>query len=334
MSEGSNLQLAYRCLARLSANARTRAQPLLRRGRAMGAVVLAGLVQCFLIPPLSAQHLGDMLVASAEKGRGALLALYDFRQPVQLSRTFAQGDIVFFTSITPGFDALISDDPSRSAYRLKDGTAVRVELVGVSPGASVKIGNRILDTVGASVTLGTMPNLHVHPEWRLLIAEGTTGEFWIEFKLSTTARGYSSSPPYRLRFALPTPEPTLTPSVVMRSPTPSFTAEPTATFTPTNTANSEPRWTPTSSATPTRQETTRTPTATPSPQPSPTPSSTPTAGIRSDFNCDGRVTAADIVAEIAAAVGATATFFPGEVCGQNPGPGHGFSRTIADLFSD
>ncbi len=312
-----------------------RIQQAARLVRSVCALALASFVQCFLICPLGAQHQEDLLVASAARGGGALKVLYDFDQTVQLSRTFAQGGVVLFTSINPGFDAVPSDDPSRSVYRIKDGVAIRVELVGVAQGVSVKIGNRVLETPGASASLGTMPNLHVHPEWRLLTTEGTTGEFWVEFKLSTTARGYSSSPTYRLKLALPASEPTPTAGVLTRTPPPSPTPERTATSTVTSTATSEPSTTPTSTETPTKVEATATFTPTPTPRPSLTPSGTPTVGFRSaDFNCDGRVTAADIVAEIVAAVGTTAVLPPEEVCGLDPGVEHGFWRTILDLFSN
>lgn len=122
----------------------------------------------------------------------------------------------------------------------------------LSAGASARVGTRTLDEPGESATLGSFendPEVHVHPQWRLILPKETNGTYEVSFRLSAT--GFTDSPVYTV--LITNEEPLLTPTA---------TAELTATeveeATPTPTEQVE--------ATPTAtEEGERTPTATEQP---------------------------------------------------------------------
>lgn len=240
----------------------------------------------------------DMHVYSTAPGGGALTLDFGFEEPIGLFRNLCVVDRCLYASTNPGFNMPPADQPGRSLYLLRPRTALTFEIVALDPGVSVKIGTAVLNAPGARAGLGTTPDIHVHPSWQVTIPAGQSGTYQLRFRLTTSSRFYDPSAIFTLRMRAGEPAP-------LPTPTATFTATlalPTSTATPTVTPS--PTVTPTGTATPS-------PTPTPTP-PSPSPTRAPAVGA--DANCDGSVTAADLV-ETVRARGATVTS-----CGADPAP--------------
>jgi hypothetical protein len=143
---------------------------------------------------LWAQHAGDMLIGSTADGGGSLAIDYDFGSKIVVTPSFSGGGLTLYTATDPGFDVVLADRPG--FYRLDGATLVRLEVVGLDAGVSFKVGSTTLDAPGESATIGTMPDLHVHPEWRLTLPDGVTGDYAFSFRLTTTSAAYGSSAVY------------------------------------------------------------------------------------------------------------------------------------------
>lgn len=251
-----------------------------------------------LVTGVQGQHAGDMVIGSSSVGGGALRIRYDFSVPIRVVPAFQAGGIVLYTATNPGFDALLRDEPQEGLYALAAGIQVRLELGRTDSGASIKIGGNTLDQPGESVTLGSMPNLHVHPEWRAMLREGVGGPLRLAVKLTTPSRRYRESAAYDVVLepsvaqtptAAPSPSST---SVSTRTPSPTTTASGTVTRTssPTPSLTPTPVRTPTPSASASGSPTPRLPTLSPRPSPP------------GDINCDGYWTVADLVAAVCSKV--------------------------------
>lgn len=162
--------------------------------------------------PVFAQHDEDMLIGSTAAGGGALLVDFDFDDKVLATPSVLPG---FFTTTEPGFDAVT--EPLSGRFPLANGTTVSVELMGAAAGVQMQIGGMTLDGPGDEAVIGTMPSLHVHPQWQLLLDDGVTGDFTIAFRL--TASGYQASPTYTATITNLEDAPTATPTV-SATPTP------------------------------------------------------------------------------------------------------------------
>lgn len=208
---------------------------MMRQLRCGTVALLVALLGCTAVA--EAQHAGDMLLGSSANGGGSLKLVYDFTNKVVVSASFSGGGITLSTTTDPGFDALIIDDPGNAFYALDSGTQVRVQITAIDAPVSMKFGATTLDAVGESALLGAMPNLHVHPEWRLTLPTGMFGTYAVSFKLTTTSASYSESVAYTAMVTniAPTATPTSTLAPASATPTSTATATPTATSTPTAT---------------------------------------------------------------------------------------------------
>jgi hypothetical protein len=235
----------------------------------------------------AAQDDVDILVRSSTSGGGSLVAQFDFASKVPVFQSVCIGGQCLFSATDPGFRT--PGDTGAGAFPLSPGTSIGLEIVALHAGASVKIGNAVLSAPGQSATLGTALSLHVHPSWQVTVPQGTTGDFPVTFRLTSTAAAYAASQPYTLILtngAVVTPTATITLTPAPPSATPSRAPTETPAVPPTGTA--APTLTSTRRATPTA-----------SPTHSPTPSPTPREGpLPADVNCDGRVSAPDLVARV------------------------------------
>jgi hypothetical protein len=96
------------------------------------------------------------------------------------------------------------------------------------PGASVRIGSRLLDAAQESAVLGTFssdPEAHIHPEWQLILPTGETESLSLSFSLPADPV-FGESPSYTLTLTNIAPPPTVTPT-----PTAASVATPTSTAT-------------------------------------------------------------------------------------------------------
>jgi hypothetical protein len=132
-------------------------------------------------------------IRSSEAGGGALTIRYDFSRKVQTFLSFCTPDRsqCLYTTIDPGFMA--ESTPGEQDHPLLDGTTVRVEIVSADPGLSMSVNGVRLQTPGSSANLGTMPNIHVHPSWQLLVPGEEVGDYRISYKLTTESPAYGES---------------------------------------------------------------------------------------------------------------------------------------------
>jgi hypothetical protein len=140
----------------------------------------------------------DLIVGSTLAGGGRLAVEYDFDREVEVTPSATLGGMTLFTSSDPGFDALEEDEPEESFFVLDDGTAVTVEITAIDPGAAVRIRGVTLDAIGEAAVLGTMPDLHHHPEWQLALPEGVIETRTLSFKLTAASGAYDESEEYTL----------------------------------------------------------------------------------------------------------------------------------------
>jgi len=91
------------------------------------------------------------------------------------------------------------DEPTEGLYALTEGTAVRLEIVSVDEGASLKLGGAKLDHAGASTEVGKAPALHAHTFWQIEAADDAIGERRIVFRLKAATGDYEPSASYEVR---------------------------------------------------------------------------------------------------------------------------------------
>ncbi|MCC6847063.1 MAG: hypothetical protein IT294_01080 [Deltaproteobacteria bacterium] len=131
--------------------------------------------------------------ATAADG-GALALDHNLGLPIVLEATARVEDFVLYAAQDPAFEP-----PSHlpeGFFALAPGVTVAVEVTDLGPSVAVKIGGVELDRVGASVVLGTAPELHRHPEWRLTLPVGARSCQPIGFRLTTDAPAYTPSRRY------------------------------------------------------------------------------------------------------------------------------------------
>lgn len=157
----------------------------------MSLRICAIAVGCVFAARTASAH-EHMYIASTAKNGGALVLDYDFARAFPLAELGNQPGA--WIGVDPSFNSLVADDPARSLYRLKTGAKVTMELVAIDAGTSVLLANRTLDAAGDRATVGTMPYLHVHPQWTLALPLGTFGEGHVSFRIRSAA--YDASPVY------------------------------------------------------------------------------------------------------------------------------------------
>lgn len=167
--------------------------------------------------PAAAQHGEDILIGSSAPNGGALVVDFDFDEKIVATPSVLPG---FFSTTEPGFDAITS--AGSGTFPLANGTTVGIEIVAVDAGAQLQIEGATLDGPGDEAVIGTMPDLHLHPQWRLLLDQGVTGDFTVVFRL--TANGYADSTEYTATITNVEggPRPTSTPSAAA-TPAPTST---------------------------------------------------------------------------------------------------------------
>jgi hypothetical protein len=151
-----------------------------------------------------------MALWSTEDGGGELVADWDF-DPIQTSEAFCGGGMCLFTSANPAF-LYTGTTPPAGLHTLADDTAISLEIVAQDAAASVRIDGVTVGE-GQSARLGTAPDLHNHPSWRLLLPEGDAGDFSLSFRLLSESPAYVDSVVYTavLSNAMPPPTPTPVP---------------------------------------------------------------------------------------------------------------------------
>jgi hypothetical protein len=177
-----------------------------------------------------AQHAGDLIIGSSADGAGSLRAAFDFSRRVLVTPSVSLGGITVHTATDPGFDAFVSDDAAGGYFALDAGTVVRVEIAALDADVSLKVEATTLDAPGESALLGTMPALHVHPEWRLILPDGVLASRRVSFRLVSPAGPYAPSDVYVLTVTND-PAPPTTTTTLPGTPTTTLAGPPATTST-------------------------------------------------------------------------------------------------------
>ncbi|HVM96780.1 MAG TPA: hypothetical protein VMT89_10340 [Candidatus Acidoferrales bacterium] len=162
---------------------------------------------------------------SSADGTGQLVVESNyFSKKVQTYQSFCAPDNsqCLYTTIDPGFMAPTEPVPGDPYFRLVDGTSVRVVVINVPTGLSINVNGQKLTQPGDSALLGTMPTIHNHPSWQVVLPGGQYGDFNVTFQLTANST-YTDSDPITV-VVTNVPPPALTPTA---TPTVGPTAAPT-----------------------------------------------------------------------------------------------------------
>lgn len=183
-------------------------------GRCVVGMMLVQLACCIVSARPARACVGDacLQIWSTAPGGGELALRYDFTRKVQTYESFCTPDRsqCLYSTIDPGFIAE-SEDLHPGFYPLRDGTAVRLELVSADPGLVLSVNGRKLERPGDAALLGVMPQIHVHPAWQLFVAGDTYGDHRISYRLTADSASYEESEDYTsivTNVPPPTPSPT------------------------------------------------------------------------------------------------------------------------------
>lgn len=142
----------------------------------------------------------DMFLGASASGSGTLAIDYDFGTEVAAPLSLTANGTNLFVAVDPGFNPILTDEPG--FFALAEGTEIAIEVTAVDPGVSMKLNGEILEAPGDSAVLGTMPDVHVHPEWQVALPEDAALETrTITFKATSSSSGYFESDEYTLILA-------------------------------------------------------------------------------------------------------------------------------------
>lgn len=170
--------------------------------------------------PARAQHEGELAVYSTTSGGGQFVldGLPDGLVP--LTPSFCAAGLCLWSGTDPGF--ITPATAPAGLFPLKGSTGVRLEIVSIESGAAVKVGNTVLDAAGESTTLGSAPNLHVHPSWQVTLPSGTEGQRKVTLRVASTNGSYAASASRTLTLSAGTPPTTTTTSTTSTTMPPPF----------------------------------------------------------------------------------------------------------------
>lgn len=198
-----------------------RASPRPRAHRLGAALAVACGALCLPPGPAAAQH-DHIAIWSTENGGGALAAEYDFAKPIKTFESFcaAGAGPCLYTTINPAFLAPAEDEAGDDLHPVRDGTRISLEIVAIDAALTLSVNGDRLNEPGEAALLGTMPNIHNHPSWQLLVPKGEIGDYEVIFRLTTESLRYAESDTYTAIVTndvpTPAPTPTATPSPTPR----------------------------------------------------------------------------------------------------------------------
>jgi hypothetical protein len=166
---------------------------------------------------------GCLQIWSTADGGGALTVQWDFANKAQTYESFCAPDksSCLYSNIDPGFMAPTDAVAGSGYYRLLDGTTVTVQVVSADAGLSMNVNGQKLYQPGDSALLGTMPTIHVHPSWQIVVPGDQFGDFQISFQLNTDSAAYTDSQVFTLVVT------NVQPTAGSATPTPTATPQPT-----------------------------------------------------------------------------------------------------------
>ncbi len=168
-----------------------------------------------------------MQIWSTSAGGGSLTVQWDFAaEKVRTYLAFCapSPSPCLYSTIDPGFISPEQDVPGDGYYPLADGTTVRIEILSADSGLAINLNGRRLSAAGDSAKVGTMPDIHGHPSWQLLLPADEFGDYRITYKLTTDSPLYSESQPFTV--TVTNAEPTLNLATPTATPVPTATPPP------------------------------------------------------------------------------------------------------------
>jgi hypothetical protein len=142
----------------------------------------------------------DIFLGASAADGGALALDYDFAQEVATPLSLSAAGQNLFVTVDPGFNPILENEPD--LFVVAEGTEIVIEVTAVDPGVSLKLNGEIADAPGKSVVLGTFPDVHIHPEWQVVLPEDAALEpRTITFRATAPAGAYEASEEYTLTLA-------------------------------------------------------------------------------------------------------------------------------------
>lgn len=131
---------------------------------------------------------GCLQIWSTAAGGGALTMQWDSAKKVETFKSFCTTNDAscLYSNIDPGFIASPTAVPESGYFPLVDGTRVIVEIVSSAEGLTMNLNGQRLDQPGEQAVIGTMPELHNHPSWQILVPGGEFGDYEIRFRLKAS----------------------------------------------------------------------------------------------------------------------------------------------------
>lgn len=163
---------------------------------------------------------------STEEGGGALTMQWDPSKKILTFESFCTtgNTSCLYTNVDPGFMAPSVAEAGSGYHALVDGTRVLVEIVASTSGLTMNLNGQRLDQPGEQAVVGTMPDVHNHPSWQLLVAGDEFGDYDIMFRLKAAPPSvYVDSDVLTLTVT------NIEPTPAVGTPTPTATTLPTAT---------------------------------------------------------------------------------------------------------
>lgn len=149
-------------------------------------------------------------LGSAADGAGQLTGKLDFDGTQELpladcvggTGDECEGGTRLFSDTNPGFLPIAEDDAEHPIFTLPDGVPVTLEIVAIADALSLRVGEATLDSPGQTLSLGSTPEIHTHPEYLLAIpgGGGPAGEYELTVRLTTNAAPFTTSDDITITF--------------------------------------------------------------------------------------------------------------------------------------
>jgi len=137
-----------------------------------------------------------MFLYSTEDGSGTIVVDYPFEDTILVEESVCVAGQCLYTATTPGIVAE-QEQPLEGLFFIDNAIPLTLEIVDLSDEVSLRFDSLILDTPGQIIRLGFSP-FHAHTTYQVEIPEGVEGDFFVTFKITSSAPFYLDSAEYTL----------------------------------------------------------------------------------------------------------------------------------------
>ena len=189
-------------------------------------IIQRGLVLSVLVLTTSSAfaHSDGIAIRSTAAGGGMLAATGIDAEPIHAPLVFCSNGECLFVTEEGSILSPVDEDAAEGLHALVPDTAIRLEILSIDAGASLKVGGAKLDRAGESTMLGKAPRLHAHTFWQVEAPEGDQGEWRVVFRFKSPSTAYDPSPEYTITVTNAEPVATTSTSTVTVSPTSTSTS--------------------------------------------------------------------------------------------------------------